>query len=653
MQASHISIFFALPICIIQTIVFTLCLMKTNTRNVCYAAILFSLASTAVMPVVAQDIYLQTDFQEGIPADYTLLDRDENPTMAGLRNISFPGGSWAVSLVDSNDDRAAVSSSFSTYDYPVEDWLITPRVHIASDAAALRWQARSVHHDFRDGYAVMISTGGTAPSDFVELFRVEEEDYHERVRALSLSAYAGKDVYVAFVHNSTQRFMLAIDDITIGELAPAYTVDNLTPVSAAGGGMVTVEGDICNVGSAHEFSAVCRADGILYEPEVAPALCGTGESLPFRFEVPAPAEGKVAYRVGIPQEKDTAWVVTDTIYCSAFARRMLVEEYTARWCTSCPGGIMMMHDFEKRFRDGIIPVVAHSSYNDPMGDADYSAGMSYWLFNMPSFIYDRVSSLKSQEARADGNIYRAFARPVEAEIDLDRVAMTADGRLKAEAVVRFAGEFDNSGDRYRVAFIVTENTLCVDSANYNQSNNCTMPVDAEFYFLPVNIPAKHMQYNHVARGLSDAFTGVPELLPAETLLPGEDYQVEYTFEIPASIRDRKNISVTAVVIDSCSREVFNACRAESIDYTGSGDIARGDGCMPHRIISDVSGVTVFLAADGMAEARLYSLDGSLVAQARGTGQLHLSTAGMRGAFVIAISNDNRTTYKKLLINIPL
>lgn len=625
--------------------------MKTNTRNIICSAVIILGASVAVMPVMAQEIYLQTDFQGGIPSDYTVLDRDENPTKAGLRNITFPNGSWVTSLVDSEDDQAAVSSSFSTYNYPVEDWLITPSIYIASDAACLRWQARSVHYDFRDGYAVMISVDGTSPADFVELFRIEEEDYYERVRAVPLDAYVGKNVHIAFVHNSTKRFLLAIDDITVGELAPAYVADNSTPVSVAGGDAATVEGKICNVGSPHAFHAVCKADGVVYLPESLQDVdYAAGESQPYRFVIPTPAEGKVAYSVGVPQESDTLWIVTDTIYCSAFARRMLVEEYTARWCTSCPDGIMMMHDFEQRFRDAIIPVAAHSSDNDPMGDADYSAGMNYWLFNMPSFMYDRVSSLKSQEARADGNIYRAFARAVEAEIDLYRVAMTADGSLQAEATVRFAHEFDNTDDRYRVAFIVTENTLCVDSATYNQANHCMLPGNAEFYFLPVNIPGQNMLYTHVARGLSDAFTGVPALLPAATLLPDEEYQVEYLFEIPASVKDLHNISITAVVINSRSREVLNACRAASIDYSGAVCDARDDGAMQHRVITADGDITVQLTSSSMAVARVYNLDGRLLTQVQGKEVLHLSLQGVRGVFLLTVSDDKGTTYKKILIN---
>lgn len=627
--------------------------MKTNTRSIIFSAVIIWGASVAVIPAKAQEIYLQTDFQEGIPSNYTVLDRDENPTRAGLRNIVFTDGSWVASLVDSNEDQAAVSSSYSVYDYPVEDWLITPNIYIASEAACLRWQARSVHYDYRDGYAVMISVNGTSPADFVELFRVEEEDYYERMRVLPLDAYVGKNVHIAFVHNSTKRFMLAIDDIMMGELAPAYVADNHTPVSVAGGDVVAIEGEICNAGSPHNFYAVCKTDGVVYDPEnILDREYAAGESYEYHFELPTPLEGKVAYRIGVPQDNDTAWVVTDTIYCSTFARRMLVEEYTAKWCTSCPSGTIMMHDFEHRFREGIIPIVAHINYNDPMGDDDYSAGLGYWLFNMPSFIYDRVSKFKSQEARADGNIYQAFSRPVEAEIDLYRVAMTEEGRLQAQATVRFAHEFDNTDDSYRVAFIVTENSLCVDSAAYNQSNGSMLPTYAEFYFLPLNIPGEFMQYNHVARGLSDAFTGVPALLPATTLQPDEDYQIEYLFEIPATVKDIQNISVTAVVLDTHSREVLNACRALSIDYSGAvGSVS--DASMPHRVLPVADGVIVQLAGNAEAEARLYSLDGRMLTQVQGKGELHLVAADAHGAYILVIQDERSLTCKKILINTPL
>lgn len=613
-------------------------------------AIWLCLAACGI-PAVADDVYLQTDFSSGIPEGYTLLDKDENPTMSGMKNISFAGGSWVASLVNSHTDQAALSSSYCTYDYDVEDWLITPQIHIASADAVLRWDAKSVHYDYREQYRVLISQAGTATADFVELCTVSAEDYEWRTRALPLGEYAGKDVYIAFVHGGRSGFMLAVDNITVGELSsPCYAADNRTVVTAQGGGDVMVEGFVRNLSTARTVVPVCEADGTRYTANVADAPCTPGDSVAFSFAVPAPAEGKIAYRVGVSEGNDTLWLANDTVYCSAFKRNLLLEEYTAIWCTNCPEGIMQMNSYTHRFRDAVIPVVAHSNYSDVMGDDNYSAGMNYWLNNMPSFLYDRLADYKSQEAREDGNIYKALARPVTAEIDLHTAEMVGDSTLRVQATVRCATTLDNTGDDYRVAFIVSENMVCVDDKSYNQRNNCTMPTDNEYYYLPTIIPGAKMRYHNVARGLPAAFTGEPGLLPARELVTGEDYEVEYSFRLPSSVLDMQNISIIAVLLTLPSRAVLNASRATSIDYSGNVQAvtAQADA---YRMVATGEGVTVTALAGNAFSATLYGIDGRVVSVARGRGEVTLATGNTCGVGIVAVTDDaGNSVYKKILLN---
>lgn len=604
------------------------------------------LAGLVYAGVSAQDIYLQTDFENGVPSDFTVLDRDENPNRSGLKKVSFPSGSWSSSLLGSSFNRAAVSSSYSTYNYPVEDWLITPRIHVSSSAACVRWDAKSVHYDFRDGYRVMVSEGGMALTDFVELFSIEEEAYFWKTRVLSLADYAGKDIYIAFVHNSTQRFLLAIDNLTVGELTvPAYGAENRTPVSVKGGEDVNVCGGICNLSSPHAFCPVCVADGVLYEGESSPVFCEVGDTLDFSFYVPAPVEGKMAYKVGVPCGADTVWVVSDTVYCSAFARNLLVEEYTATWCTSCPEGTLKMHEYEYLLRDCIIPVVAHSSYYDVMGDTDYSAGMDYWLGGFPSFLYDRYS--KSLSVADDGKIYEALSRPVLAEVEVTE-ARIADGGVKIGALARFAESFDNVDDRYRMAYIVTENVVASDSSAYKQSSNLSLPQDGEFYFLTSPIPASMMRYHNVARGISTAFTGVPGLLPS-SLVAGEEYPVEYQFRIPSSVLDPYNISVTVVVMETRLRTVLAACRVTDINYSeGVSASLRDEGC-PYRVTSG-NGCVYVCTGGVQAEVCVYAVDGRCLGLAQGTGEVRVPIGTYGGSAIVTICSDNGISHCKILIN---
>ena len=209
-----------------------------------FVSLLLSIA--IVSPVWADDIYFETNFDNGITSKFTLKDFDENPTAAGLSKIDFSGGSWTSSQIERND-RAAVSSAYTTYEYDVEDWLILPSINIKSAKAILAWDALSVHYDFREDYKVMISEGSLNSSDFVELYAVTGEEYMPVRHAVSLAAYEGKDVYIAFVHTGYNKFMLAIDNVKVGEWDNDYALINRTDVSAQGATEIDVCGSVRNL----------------------------------------------------------------------------------------------------------------------------------------------------------------------------------------------------------------------------------------------------------------------------------------------------------------------------------------------------------------------------------------------------------------------
>ena len=98
--------------------------------------------------------------------------------------------------------------------------MITPPVTIADDGAVLRWRAMASDKNHRDGYAVYVSeTGGNTIADFDTsrpLFAVDEEEAEWTVRTVSLDAYKGKTVSIAFVNNSTDKSRLYVDDIYVG-----------------------------------------------------------------------------------------------------------------------------------------------------------------------------------------------------------------------------------------------------------------------------------------------------------------------------------------------------------------------------------------------------------------------------------------------------
>lgn len=629
-------------------------LFKNTMKNLLSVLLL---SGACCLTAFADNIYFSSDFESKLPKGMTMLDRDENPTKSGLGNVDFTGGSWTLNLVAEKDNHAMLSSAYCTYNYSVDDWMILPQISVKSATAVLAWDAFSVHYDFREDYKVMISQGSDKPSDFVEVYSVKEEEYFARRHAISLADYEGKDIYIAFVHTGQDKFLLAVDNIKVGEFTGEYALINNTDVSTTGGTDFEVCGALRNLSSEHMFSPILIADGVEYINEwVAPSTtsCKVGEDAPFSFTIPVPEEGTFEYTLVVKNDAgEVVWSANDVVYCSAFPHNILVEEFSATWCNNCPVGTVNLHKYEQRFRNRIVPVVGHS-YPDVMYNETYYNGLAYWLMNLPGMVYDRRDSFKSQSAEDDGNVAKVMAMPVTAQV-LSSVSATADGKFEVKSTVRFADEVSNATGDYRLGYIITENVVHVDAKDYNQANSAQMVGNREYYFLPSAIPAKIAYFHDVARGTTSAFTGVENSLPAESLLPDVDYQVVDTVEIPTVndpnnyTIDPKNISITTVLLRSRSRLVLNCDRvhADNFDWTNSVETALQDQSPVNvKVVGDNVLVEGF---EGRATVRLIGVDGRIIDTVHAASQVVLDAAGYRGVAIIAVESAVGQTFRKVVI----
>lgn len=200
-------------------------------------------------------------FPNGNDNDWVNFDNDNLPDHVGglLRepNWFWSDGAWAT------DDTTGCIISNSWFDGPpgaASNYLITPPIQIVDANAVLSWKSAPYQTPlYLDGYVILVSTGGNDVFDYTDtIFAAAEylagssanggnyssytfsngfvhgedgtyiEVDTDSARALgilrpfsvSLAAYAGQTIYIAFLHNSFDDNLLAVDDILITGTTP-------------------------------------------------------------------------------------------------------------------------------------------------------------------------------------------------------------------------------------------------------------------------------------------------------------------------------------------------------------------------------------------------------------------------------------------------
>jgi len=204
----------------------------------------------------AQTDLLITDFQNGIPQSYTVIDNDGlSPDI----NVSEYTSAW-ITLADPENttDTVASSTSFFTPSGTADRWLITPPLSLGSFGNFIEWQAKSQDASYPDDYLVLVSVTDDQPSSFTDTIGyVIQENFEWTARTVDLSeeGYNDQTVYVAFRLVTTDGFKLYLDDIRawkndpvgIAEINPSLIKCYPNPTSDYIHVPANIKSEICSV----------------------------------------------------------------------------------------------------------------------------------------------------------------------------------------------------------------------------------------------------------------------------------------------------------------------------------------------------------------------------------------------------------------------
>lgn len=169
----------------------------------------------------AQSDILLTDFQSGIPVDYSMLNLD-NLTLDP--DVSEYTSAW-ISKEDPDDATNFVASSTSFFSPAgqANRWLITPQLTLGAFGNYLTYKAKSHDATFSDSYYVLVSKTDTQASSFVDTLKVVNQAspyWSNDTINLSDAGLDNESVYLAFILRSYDGFKLYLDSVHVWKEDP-------------------------------------------------------------------------------------------------------------------------------------------------------------------------------------------------------------------------------------------------------------------------------------------------------------------------------------------------------------------------------------------------------------------------------------------------
>ena len=560
---------------------------------------LLTLAASALMAVQgsvwAQNVvYYSQDFQgDSKPAELLYYDGDGNQLSDDLVGTGLECGTWHIIRMNAGDSNKLMGSA-STFTTPgkANDWMVTPQIKIYGTGAKLTWKSMSASRVKKDGLKVYISTKGYEMKDFEAdpIFSVEAEETTFQEHEVSLDKYVGQTIYIAFVNDSYDKYVICVDDIQVSGPAATEAQDRAsfevtTPLMTdTGKAQMSVE--VKNLKSpVLDAVKVCyRANDQLVEQEFKNLGLSKGEQKTLTLDQTenVPLNTTLMYDIWVEVDGDRTLSVRDSIRGTYFIsnRRTLIEEGTGTWCGNCPGGTIALEYMENNYPDNVVSIAVHN--DDAMEIAAYNDFCQYPAF--PMMLVDRKYLGLPAELDEDYNYsflvpgsgveyFFQLAQRFIAEAELSGTATLTDAnknRLEIKVDSRFINDCKSKG--YDIALILLEDSVTApDGSMYQQSNyyastkytfvgkKDTILNSGGWGALPGTV---RMKFNHVARAAyNGSFNGYGNNngLPAN-VKGGEVYISTYTWDVPAgTVNHMKNASVVALMTDATGY-IVNCCK---------------------------------------------------------------------------------------------
>ncbi|MEG1498567.1 MAG: choice-of-anchor J domain-containing protein [Bacteroidales bacterium] len=292
-----------------------------------------------------------------IPSTWVMYN-DINKPDRSLDEYSFNEHAWRVKA--ENGSKFAASPSFFTPAAKADRWLITPAIDLTkANNPYLDFFAQSGKSALRDGYEVKISTTNTEKASFTNtLYSVKQEKPDRTEHSFSLAAYKGKTIYIAFVQNTQDKYLLYLDEVSVMDIVvdvQAQCDEFPLPNGTLNNSKVNLTAMIRNTGKSNLQSFVANYS-VNGKAAIQKKITDLNISTLGKYEVsldawdPAPYKGEVSIAVwfssinGSGKNSDTIKKVIFVTDVQLLPKKnALFEEFSSSMCDPCASANVYLH----------------------------------------------------------------------------------------------------------------------------------------------------------------------------------------------------------------------------------------------------------------------------------------------------------------------
>lgn len=623
---------------------------------------------------------------------YLLYEGDHNKPTSAMEDLGFDADNTPWNFVIREDENSSDYCAGSTSVYnpagKSDDWMAIPRLSIENGDYYLSFDAQSYRTGKTDRLKVMVLEDDAVYSNFTtELYNKFKTNgkviYDEQLNPgsseegltgdwihveKSLSDYAGKNIYIAFVNENENQSMIFIDNLKVYykgnfNFVPNVQSTQIKQQSTTVGTVVQVLGD----NSYNTINAtLTSADGTFKSTYSAtpsqPITSAANYSFTFPDKLPLKVGEENKYTISISLD-GTVYSQNGTISNLAFetTKHLVIEESTGQQCPNCPQGILAIENLENLYGDQIVPVAIHSSVigTDQFAYENYNS--YFGITAQPMGVINRIDTLYApmyvsgneqyhfDSPEGNNTFYdiaqREFGSYAIADVTIDKAIYDKNSKnVQVSGNVNYAMNMNSLN--HNLAFVVLE-----DGLTGPQKNNLyafDQDILGEFgkggqYGSSIVV----ITFNDVARKVpNDNFAGESGIIPV-SVTAGQPVAFNKVFSMPENVTNWDNAKIVVMLLDANTERVINATKAKF----AAGTAGINDATVSEDGIA-ISGENGMITVNGGTQLNVtvYDISGSIISDVNSaSGSVKVSTGGKKGLFIVKAASNGVSVVKKVIV----